>query len=216
MCLRQDHGISQIRFQDDNMGTGSAANDARLRSICQDLNSLNFLWRCSYRIDKITRASLDLMAASGCQEIGYGIESGDPDVLLALKKRINLPDAIERIRWTQAAGIKVRLFLMTGTPGETELTTARNIEFIEAAQPEIVTVSLFHPFPGSDIWDQPSKYGIKRIKTKDPERYVMNLSPVQDAVPSIILEGLSDEKMTESVNAMRSHIFTRGIGNRGL
>ena len=49
---------------------------------------------------------------------------------------------------------------MIGFPGETEETIQEMAEWVLRVKPDAVTLSLFQPFPGSDVWNHPEKYGV--------------------------------------------------------
>ena len=57
-----------------------------------------------------------------------------------------------------------------GFPGEDKQTIKETKEFIERTNPDQYFVSNFVPYPGTDVWNNPKKYGIIKIHT-DFEKY---------------------------------------------
>ena len=89
-----------------------------------------------------------------------GLETADPDGLKKMRKGLT-PDEIKRaIHKSQDAGISVRCGLLFGFPGETPSTLATTRRFVEEMNVDQVFLSFFVPFPGSDVWQNPAKYGV--------------------------------------------------------
>lgn len=62
-------------------------------------------------MDTIDQALLDDMAASGCIEIKFGMESGGEVLLKAMRKNTKQHQIRNAVRMARQAGIKVKLFL---------------------------------------------------------------------------------------------------------
>ncbi len=70
------------------------------------------------------------LRASGCVMLKLGLESGDQGVLERLQKGIELGSASRILMNLKRAGIAVYLYLLFGTPAETETEARRTLEFI--------------------------------------------------------------------------------------
>ncbi len=70
------------------------------------------------------------LKASGCVMLKLGLESGDQGVLDRLRKGIDLTAASRILLNLRQAGIGVYLYLLFGTPAETELQARRTLEFV--------------------------------------------------------------------------------------
>jgi hypothetical protein len=66
---------------------------------------------------------------AGCVMLKLGIESGDQDVLDALNKGIIVDTASRALRNLKAAGIAAYVYLLFGTPPETESSARKTLEF---------------------------------------------------------------------------------------
>jgi len=69
---------------------------------------------------------------SGCVMLKLGIESGDQEVLDKLNKGINLTDASKALHSLKKAGIAAYVYLLFGTPQETELSAQKTLDFTVA------------------------------------------------------------------------------------
>jgi radical SAM superfamily enzyme YgiQ (UPF0313 family) len=135
---------------------------------------LEIFWRCSTSANLVDPEILALMKASGCTEISYGAESGDPDVLKLVDRKQDLETIITSTDNAREAGIRVRLYFMVGLPGTTAKTATRDIAFLKRARPHSINLAIYTPYPGSPVWKDPSRYGVT-ILTKDFDNYNMHL-----------------------------------------
>ena len=78
--------------------------------------------------DSVTPASLRTLAAGGFTRVSIGMQSAVPDVL-AILERTHDPDNVERaVQAARAAGLKVSVDLIYGTPGESQLDWRTSLE----------------------------------------------------------------------------------------
>ena len=85
-------------------------------------------------------------------------------------KQIKVKDVERTIQACKDYGIKTRIYLLNGLPGEPEDIVNQTINFIEKNNPDLVLLSSLQPYPGSPIADNPKKYGIKYI-SHDYDRF---------------------------------------------
>ncbi|MDO9138017.1 MAG: hypothetical protein Q7U21_09350, partial [Lutibacter sp.] len=67
-------------------------------------------------------------------------------------------------------GIKLKIFLMIGLPGETTETIEETKQFILQNQPDDYDISIYTPFPKTKLWDL-HKLGATDIEYKKPINY---------------------------------------------
>jgi hypothetical protein len=79
---------------------------------------------------------------SGCVMLKLGLESGDPAVLAALNKGIDLPTAAAALRNLKAAGIATYVYLLFGTPAETAVAARRTLAFTAEHAEEVGFLNL--------------------------------------------------------------------------
>ncbi len=70
---------------------------------------------------------------SGCVMLKIGVESGDQDVLDAMRKGIRIGDVSQGLRALSEAGIGTYIYLLFGTPWENEPSARRTLEFHRGA-----------------------------------------------------------------------------------
>ncbi len=189
----QQYGVRCFRFQDDTM----TVKKARLKELCQKMAPLNIRWRATTRVDQADLERLQMMKDAGCEEIGYGVESLAQEVLERNAKKISVGQVREALDNTAKVGIKARLFFIIGLPGEPRGFTERLRAFLGQVQADGIDISTLVPYPGSDIYHNPGKYGIK-MKHADYNSYHMTLGLRENEIErplTFIHDVLSEEEI---------------------
>jgi radical SAM superfamily enzyme YgiQ (UPF0313 family) len=108
-------------------------------------------WTCSARVNCVDEPLLLKMAAAGCRVVQFGVESGDPAVLDALKKKITIEKIREAFRAARAAGIATVANLMVGTPSETWGSIEATLRLVREIRPDHLNVQALVAYPGTEI-----------------------------------------------------------------
>lgn len=138
--------------------------DFRLESLYREGKASNFTWGGMAILHKtMTTELLRRLKASGCSMLSYGLESGSQKVIDAMDKRFRVSEAEDVIRETNKVGIRARLYLQCGFPGETEEDFKLTMGFVERNVKHIdqVSISFSEIYKGSPLDAQPKKFGIK-------------------------------------------------------
>lgn len=150
-------GVQAVRLQDDTF----TIKEERCRRIADILNNYGMRWRACTRVNLRNADLFHYMAERGCLELAFGVEHGSARMLKAMNKGTT-PQANETgIKMCQDAGMVAKAFLMIGMPGETDESVGELEEWVLRVRPSAVTLSLFQPFPGSDVWNHPERYGVE-------------------------------------------------------
>ncbi len=114
--------------------------------------SLDIRWICNSRVDSLDEALLQKMADAGCFFIALGIESGDPEMLRRMGKRIT-PDQIRRtVQSCHGVGIKTSGSFVLGYPGETARSLARTAALIRSIPLDFLVLMTATPYPGTTLY----------------------------------------------------------------
>lgn len=119
-----------VFFADDNV----AISQKRLTEFTRALvaEKMQISWRAFIRADSVDEESAELMRESGCRECFLGIESGDPEILSNMNKRLDPEKALRAIELLDKNGINTQCTFVVGFPGETERSIERTAAFISA------------------------------------------------------------------------------------
>ncbi|MFA5117012.1 MAG: radical SAM protein, partial [Candidatus Omnitrophota bacterium] len=166
-CVK--NGIRRFFFADPSF----TFDKKRVRAIMRGI--INKRWKieiwCETRADLVDAGLLDLMARAGVKYLAYGLESVDPVVNKAINKRIDLRQFEETIRSTQGAGIEAEVFTLYGLPKQTRQSCLKTLSFLQDLGIKIIANSAGQQlilFFGTDVQDNPRKYGIRLTKKRRP------------------------------------------------
>jgi radical SAM superfamily enzyme YgiQ (UPF0313 family) len=157
--LKVKWGITSFRFQDDLF----TLNLPRLRELAKMLNKRDIVYRCFGRVNLCNQEVAQLLYASGCRHIAFGVESGSPTILRRMQKGQTVADIRQGIAVAKAAGLIVRAYLMVGFPGETWDTIQQTVDLMLECLPHEFSVYPLIPYPGTLLYEQPDKFGITHI-----------------------------------------------------
>ncbi|MCP4349063.1 MAG: radical SAM protein [Desulfobacterales bacterium] len=155
--LRYNYGVKEILIEDDTF----VISKKRVREFCEQLISekVDISWSCLGRADCVAPEILKLMKKAGCWHISYGIESGDPNILKAMKKNMNTVQMRQAVQWSKDAGLRVKGFFIVGFPNESELTLKASRELAKSLPLDDISVMRLTPFPGSELYNIAGHYG---------------------------------------------------------
>jgi len=160
--LKKEYGIEALVLRDDN---GIPFNKKVATSFLEAIGNSNVAWRGQSRANGITEEQVKLAAQSGCTDIAIGMESVSPLTLKIIEKKIDVDLARIYLKTLRHYNINAKLLLILGLPGESDNIVQEMLDFIDETEPKSVQVSLFTPFPGSDMTDNHQKYGIKTVSS---------------------------------------------------
>ncbi len=206
--LEKNYNVTELRFQDDCF----TINERRFNEISDLLESKRIHYRCSMRVDQVNEKTLNNLWRGGCREVGFGIESAEDQVLKLLDKRTTVDLNKKGLLRMKEVGFKTRAFMMTGLPGETKESAKIMIDFLEETNPDVVTLTSFIPLPGSDIYNNPDKYGVT-ILDRDWEHYDISLK-WQSKTPFVHrISTATLKEMEINREILKEYLFNRGKSN---
>ncbi|MDB5029947.1 radical SAM protein [Mucilaginibacter sp.] len=107
--------------------------------------------RADLLVDEKLVASL---AASGCENIWMGAESGSQKILDAMDKGITVEQIQIATKSMKKEGIKPSFFIQFGYPGEDKADIALTIKMINELLPFEIGISVSYPLPGTVFYDR--------------------------------------------------------------
>lgn len=146
----------------------------RAETICNLLikNGNKVPWYARARVDHITERLADKMISAGCQEISFGIESGDPEIIKRVNKKINLEQAVEVFQMLRKKKIVARANFMVGNPGETLESVEASIHLVRRMNPTSIIASIALIYPNTMLDQIAQERGFLR-----PEFWYLDTAP---------------------------------------
>lgn len=170
-------------------------------AICKELirRGTGVRWSTQTTIGRIDPEAAALMAASGCVQIGFGVESGSKLIIEQNNKNVQVERAEAQFAAVKDAGMSVQTYWVFGLPGETVATAMRSIElmrqWIRRELVDAVHITMAVPYPGTPLGENPAAYGV-RIADKNYDNYWTSSASLGIGFPVI-----------ESKDVTREHIY---------
>jgi radical SAM PhpK family P-methyltransferase len=151
--------VSTITFIDDTFNVPKR----RFRKMLQMMieRGYGFRWNSFYRSDHGDPATIELMAAAGCEGVFLGVESGSDEMLVAMNKASRRADYLEALEMFRRVGISTYASLIVGFPGETDDTAAQTKSFLEEGRPDFFRAQLWYCDPVTPIFERRHELGIE-------------------------------------------------------
>lgn len=202
--LYDNYGIDAFFFRSQNF----LMKKKHAFDICNELirRKLKIRWACEARLDSIDPESVELMRAAGCEQIHFGLETGDPERFAAIgKPGSDLAVHGHAVEQSKKAGIFVKLMVIIGLPGETWETVKSTIRTIKDLKPDVVQAAILCPYPGTAVFDDARKKGL--LITEDWSLYT-GYDPV------IRTESLSEKDLRTAQKMVQNSINYNSIPTR--
>src|SRR5262249_34939218 len=140
---------------------------------------------------------------SGCRVLAFAPESGSPEILERVKKRVNLAHMIEAMRIAVRRGFRLSCFIVIGFPDDTPATLRKSLQLVRRMAVlgvHDVAVSKFVPYPGSALFKRLQQEGRIAI---DDEFFLSPMDFYTQKAPSY-----SEHLSTKYLYFMMLWIFT--------
>ena len=159
--LKRNYGVQGVNLRDE---VCLPPHPKTAIGYIEAIGKTGVLWR-GQTVPMGTEEIVKLAAQSGLQEVALGIESVDSDEVLKIanKPSKSIENNKRYIELLKKYGIRVKICLIFGLPGESPEVLDRTIHFLEEVKPDYVAVSGFDPVPGSPFFRDAAQYGIKSI-----------------------------------------------------
>jgi anaerobic magnesium-protoporphyrin IX monomethyl ester cyclase len=149
--LVNDWNIQFLKFADDTF----TVNKERTLEFCRLKmeRGIKLPYGANAHVNTMDREVMKQLAASGCQELWYGVESGSGRILKEMHKHTDV-DRIKKVfKLTREFGIKTRAYFLLGMPTETVEDIAMTEKLCDELRPDIVGFTLLSPFPCNEYYD---------------------------------------------------------------
>lgn len=179
----QKMGLSSVHFDDDTFGiTTQYIFDlcTALITYCPGLK-----WSCDLHVKLVDEQIISLMKTAGCYLIQVGIESGNNEILKAMRKNITIEEAISACEIIKKHGIELHTFFIVGFPQETEDTLNETVTAMKKIKSDVLIYSIFTPYPGTEAFEFckekgliPDDYDVSLYNHQSPANcFCINITP---------------------------------------
>jgi anaerobic magnesium-protoporphyrin IX monomethyl ester cyclase len=168
----RDFSIRHFFLFDDNF----FVDPKRVHEICRLIVERRLsieIHNANWRVDSILGFDEDrmrLLKASGFEKVFVGVESGSDEILERIGKGFTSSQVLEANRKLMKAGISPVYAFMTGFPFESRRDTRATLHLMSALlsenpEAQIPGMSLYAPFPGTPLFEECLRRGMKAPDT---------------------------------------------------
>ncbi|MFQ5646394.1 MAG: B12-binding domain-containing radical SAM protein [bacterium] len=164
------YGVAHIMFCDDTL----TLNRQKVVSMCGKIKErgLRFTFEGYTRANTVTLELLEMLKEVGLVRLSFGVETGNQEIMKAIKKGVRLEEIKQAYAWCGQAGIETRCSLMLGHPFETRETIEQTIAFAKSLDCSQAYINITTPYPGCELYEMAKKgYGGLRLLTNDWKEY---------------------------------------------
>ncbi|MBI1757077.1 MAG: B12-binding domain-containing radical SAM protein [Fimbriimonas ginsengisoli] len=148
-------GTTFFPFWDDALTT----NKPRLFELCEAIErdiEFDLKWSAITRANMVSPELVQAMRRAGCVSLNFGVESGDNEILRAIKKGITIEFVVRALTMAKDEGMLTACNFMLGFPQETPESLGRTLAFMQRIEPMVdsfSTLGVLVPFPGTPLYD---------------------------------------------------------------
>jgi radical SAM superfamily enzyme YgiQ (UPF0313 family) len=173
------------------------------------MRSRGLKWICQTRVDCVDPYLLQKMQRGNCKVVKFGAESGVQHLLDIVRKNIRVEQIPEACSMAHDAGLGAFTYWLIGMPGESKQTALQTISFIENlisnSVTDLIEWFICVPYPGTDLYANPKRYGIQVHKKpwqqwrEDTPSVLETKRLLPDEIYHLWLDGLDrfDKKISE-------------------
>ncbi len=172
----EKYGAKEAHFLDDNL----SSNKKRFLDLCHALKTrnypLNFETSNGIRADSVDEEILNALKGIGINNIGFGVESGDDDILKVIKKGITKDQVRKAMKLAKDLKFTTWGFFVIGFYKDTPKTIQKTLDFSIELDPDFAKYFILKPYPGSEVFKQLRYEGL--IDSLDYSKYGLYTNPV--------------------------------------
>jgi len=149
--LKDDVAPDHIWFADDIFGLTSAWIRGFAAEVAR--RGVRTPFMIQSRVNLMTPATVEALAAAGAEEVWLGVESGSQRILDAMEKGSTVEQARRATLTLRAHGIRTGWFTQLGYLGEEWEDILRTRDLIRELRPDEIGVSVSYPLPGTRFYE---------------------------------------------------------------
>jgi radical SAM superfamily enzyme YgiQ (UPF0313 family) len=149
--LVNDYDVDYLLIKDDNF----TWKRSRVEEFCHELirRHTKLKWHCMGRVNTVDYDLLKLMKKAGLNDIFFGIESGNNEILRKAQKGITIEQARKAVEACDKLNISSYGGFIIGLPGDTRETMEQTIQFAISLPLTLAGFSVMIPYPGTKSYE---------------------------------------------------------------
>lgn len=146
-----DFNCEALTFTDETFTANIAWSREFFNTMIKKGLNKKIKWACETRVDTSSPELFRLMKEAGCYSVGFGLESGDDDILKRAIKGFTVSQIKKAVGWAKEAGLICIASFIIGLPGETEESAWKSIKLAKELNIFSTTFPIAVPLPGTEL-----------------------------------------------------------------
>lgn len=159
--LVEELGATEIGITDDIWNLDLKRAKELCRGLIESgLNRVPWITIHGMKVNHTDAELFRLMKQAGCKRVGFGVESGDEEILKRVVKKAQTPAQVRAaFRNARAAGLETMGFFIYGMPGENAETMDKTTRLALELDPDLANFMIATPYPGTELWNLVQREG---------------------------------------------------------
>lgn len=150
-------GVRTVEILDDNFASSADRAMEFFDRLAREQRGLAY--RIKARADSITPKLVDAARRAGVYQVSIGAESGAPELLAAMDKRITVQQLLHASQLILSRGINCHTNWIIGYPGETPDTLSKTLALVREMKPTTAGFTILTPYPGTPVYEAAQREG---------------------------------------------------------
>ena len=150
--LRERFDMEYLLIKDDTF----TLRRSRVEEFCDSISKRHpgLKWHCMVRVNTVDEPLLRRMRNAGLNDVFFGIESGNNDILKRARKGITTERARQAVGACARLGIRSYGAFILGLPGDNRQTIEETIRFACSLPLTMAGFSILTPYPGTQVYEE--------------------------------------------------------------
>lgn len=187
--VKRKFALQEVHFSDDTF----VLQKSWVIDFCRAYKKeIHVPFSCNVRADLLDRELVQVLHASGCQAVSFGLESGNEDVRnMILHKNITNKTVIKAAKLLKSHHIHFLTTNMVGVPEETEENVWDTLRFNRMIKPTFTRCFIFDPFPGLPLTNRAIALGLLPKEYSVKTFHALSHTPILSTVNQTLLQNMS-------------------------
>lgn len=151
--LKSEFNITSFDIIDDSFTAGRKRALEVCRLIKENGVELGWGLPSGIRVDTVSEELMTALKEAGCYRIGFGVESGNDQILKAIGKNTTKDQIRRAVDLAKRMRFETSCFFIIGNLGETRQTIDDTIAFARELDPDVAQFTMAIPYPGTEMFD---------------------------------------------------------------
>lgn len=172
LLLKDSYGFDHVWFCDDIFGLKPGW--VKQFAMLVNKHGLKFSFKIQSRADLLLNdEQITYLAATGCNNVWMGAESGSQKILDAMDKGTTVQQIEEATRLLKKHNIRPAYFLQFGYPGETIEDIKMTLELLKRNIPGDIGISVSYPLPGTKFFESVKEQLVNKTNWSDSDELAL-------------------------------------------